>query len=203
MNSRMNRLLAAFLILAGSAIYAQEDSTSVAREFLDRFTMPVLQGGYIDHVTDEIEDGMFVQTSVEYKANNGLFLRVNFDAFDSKYDLQLAEGNIKNNISFSEFLYGGGYRIFEGKNILYASLQTGERSFDYPLIAVNEGFAQVEFIETGVKVNRYSLGFEHELEEFLYFTFEVFGNQVLDQDYFWTENQWAWGANIGLSVLLL
>lgn len=86
--------MAAFLILAGSAIYAQEDSTSVARDFLDRFTMPVLQGGYIDHVTDEIE-------------------------------------------------------------------------------------------------------------EFLYFTFEVFGNHVLDQDYFWTENQWAWGANIGLSALLL
>ena len=42
-----------------------------------------------------------------------------------------------------------------------------------------------------------------EIEELLYFTFEVFGNHVLDQDYFWTENQWAWGANIGLSALLL
>lgn len=203
MHRQMNKILVALLALVTSVANAQEDDQSGAREFLDRFTMPVLQVGYIDHATEEIADGIFVQTSVEYKANNGLFLRVNFDGFDSEYDVDLEQGNVKNNIGFSEFLYGAGYRVLKGKNVFYTSVQTGERSFDFPSVEVIDGSAFVEFAETGVNVNRYSIGYEYELEEFLYFTFEVFGNQVLDKEYFWTEKQWAWGANIGLSALLL
>ena len=81
------------LFLTPFFISAQEDSE--ANDDLERTFMPSVQMGYVHHGTSELDGGLMIQTSVEYRDISNFVFRLNYDAFNSNMNLAYPHSNMR------------------------------------------------------------------------------------------------------------
>ncbi|MEO0895357.1 MAG: hypothetical protein AAFY71_02980 [Bacteroidota bacterium] len=171
----------------------------------DRFFMPSIQMGYIHHLPDELSGGLLVQTSLEYKTRRGFFFRLNYDDFDSNFELrnpQSALGVIQGNVSFTEFLGGIGYRASLKKHHFLIVLQTGRRLYSSPILTEQGNDLILELESSGINVNRYTFGYEYEIEPRVFLVLEGFASHARQAKDFWEERRGALGFTLGITATI-
>lgn len=195
----MKKFLLVLLFLPLIA-FAQD---SGGEEIGNRIYMPSLQIGYINNNSDQLGGGLFIQTSIEYKTKTGLFFRANYDDFDTDYTV-LNQGSqissLSGKVSFSEFIGGLGYRITSNKHNFLMSAQAGGRFYDYPVLRSQGEDFGLQLDSREVWIGRYTVGYEYEIEERAYLTFELFASHSLRSIDYWASKPWASGFTIGITT---
>lgn len=166
--------------------------------------MPSIQMGYIHNQTDQLLGGLFIQTSLEYRTSKGFFFRINYDDYDSDYEINSFDPVRvqKGKIPFNELIGGGGYRLTRNKHNLALTIQSGVRFYGFPRLRVEGTDLILEFDNRSITVNRYTLGYEYEIEPHAFLTLEFFGSHTWVKKDFWTDNAWATGVTLGITATI-
>lgn len=193
-----------FLFLGIKSSEAQEKDTL---KFVDRIFMPSIQMGYIHHLSNELSGGLFIQTSLEYQSPINLFVRINYDDFDTNYQLdnfdpQNSVNVIQGQASFSELIGGVGYRQKIKKSYILTAVQAGARFYGFPFADEENGVATIGLQGKNIPVLRYSLGYEYEVIPRVFIVVESFAGHVLQKRDYWRDTQWAFGVTLGITATL-
>ncbi len=189
--------LLVFMVMTSLIVFGQDKEED---KITNRIFMPSIQMGVINHLSDEITEGLFIQTSVEYQTPKGIFFRINYDDFDSDYQLDNPQSSIdflKGKVSFSEFIGGVGYRKTIKKHNIIVAIQSGFRFYGYPIVQEQDNNLSIELDNRNTLINRYTIGYEYEIDTRAFLTIELFGSNVLERDDYWADNAWARGGYIG------
>ncbi len=175
-------------------------------EDLQRTFMPAIQMGYVQHATSELSGGLMIQTSVEYRDISNFVFRINYDDFNSNMDVSYPiddDLSFTGSTTFSELIFGVGYRLEMKKHNLTAYVQPGYRFYGYPIFLQNGNELSLDFDSREVGLVRYSLGYEFALGPKLFLTLEAVLSHTTQAIDFWADNPWAYGATLGISAPLL
>ena len=200
----MNIIRAVFIIAWWLSSYSSTGQDTKDK-LSNRIFMPSIQMGYINNHSDLLSGGLFVQTSIEYQTRSGVFFRLNFDDFDSDYELidgLNASGVLRGKVSFSELIGGIGYRYSKKKHNILLSMQTGGRYYGHPVIESQGNNISLQFENRDVMINRYTLGYEYEVDKRAFLTLELFGSHVFEKQDYWTEDIWSSGFTIGITTTI-
>lgn len=169
----------------------------------ERLFMPALQMGIIDHNSDNISSGMMIQTSLDYRTKKGLLLRINYDDFSGRLHLKFPNNQTyRSRIPLSEFIGGIGYRLTKNRSNFFLIVQSGIRLYEQPIIQNTDGNFSIEQKAQTIGTMRYTLGFEYEIFESVFFNTELFiGHFYNDQD-FWSNQKPYYGITAGVSARL-
>lgn len=171
----------------------------------NRFFMPSLQVGYLNNHSDQLGGGVFIQTSLEYQTPKGIFFRINYDDYDSRYDLsddQNSSQTQRGSVSFSELLGGIGYRQRLKKRNVMLAVQTGFRFYGFPLLTIQDNNFILEVDGRNILVNRYTLGYEYEIDTRTFLNLELFGSHTWEKKDYWSKGEWATGITIGITTTI-
>ena len=200
----MPRLITTLLfLLMCSQISFGQDTTE--EKTSDRIFMPSIQIGYLNNRTDQLSGGVFIQTSIEYQSPKGLFFRINYDDYDSDYDLsetQSALGAIKGRVAFTEILGGLGFRRTKEKHNVLIAIQSGIRLYSFPLLSFEDNNILLELDNRNILINRYTLGYEYEIDTKAFLSLELFTSHVLEKQDYWEENALAIGFTVGITATI-
>jgi len=192
------------MLLTGASAFAQVESEE-EENIAHRFFMPAIQMGYMHHQANALSGGLFIQTSLEYKTRKGWFLRMNYDDFSTGYELTSTEepaGSITGKIPMSELIGGFGYRKTWEKHHLFLATQSGIRFYGSPTLNIENNTTSLVVENRTAPVNRYTLGYEYEIDTRAYLTFEIFGSHLWEKKDFWEDDGWSMGATLGISANL-
>lgn len=169
----------------------------------ERFFMPALQIGYINHNSDMISSGLMIQTSLDYRTKQGLMFRINYDDFSGRVNLNYAGNQTYSaRIPISEFKGGMGYRLTRQRSNYFLIIQSGIRFYENPIINnVNDNLIIEQKGET-IGTMRYTLGYEYEIYESIYINSELFTGHFYRSKDFWTHQRPYWGITFGISARL-
>jgi len=189
------------LLFVANEVNGQTDSTEISD--LERTFMPTVQMGYVHHGTSQLSGGLMTQTSLEYRDISNFVFRINYDAFNSnmKVDYPLdATTTYTGRTTFSDLIIGAGYRFRFGKEYVTNYLQGGVKFYGFPIFNVEDATINFDMNSRRVGLIRYSLGYEYEINSKLFLTFEAHTGYVVKPVDFWEDNQWSFGATIGMSA---
>ena len=168
--------------------------------------MPNIQMGYINHLTEELSNGLMTQTSIEYRDISNFIFRINYDAFSTNMNLKYP---INSNVSFtgkttfSDLIIGIGYRKQIEKHNITGYVQPGLRFYGYPVFtSSNSNQINLDYKSRNIGLMRYSIGYEYDLAPKLFLSIEGLISHTFKAQDFWSNNQWLYGATIGISAPL-
>ncbi len=171
----------------------------------NRIFMPSIQMGYIHNLASELSGGLFIQTSIEYQTSKGIFFRINYDDFDSDYELlgfSNSSGSLSGKVSFAEFIGGIGYRQTKNKHSILVGVQAGARFYGYPFLTIEGNNTSLELDNRQAPINRYTVGYEFEIDTRAFLTLELLGSHVWKKQDYWEENVWSTGFTIGITTTI-
>ncbi len=171
----------------------------------DRTFMPAIQMGYVEQGTDLLSGGLMIQTSIEYRHKSNFVLRVNYDDFNSKMEVEYPVNpdlTFSGRNSFFELIGGIGYRDRDGKHNLTGYIQGGIRNYGYPIFSADSVQVNLDYDNRTIGIMRYTLGYEFALAPKLFLTLEALVSHTLESKDFWTNNRWSYGATLGISTPL-
>ena len=175
------------------------------KQISDRVFTPSIQLGYIRNYSDELSGGVFIQTSIEYQTRAGIFFRINYDDFDADYDFTQSRnstGTLSGKVSFSELIGGLGYRQIFNKHNLLLTVQPGIRFYAYPLLNIEGENVALSSENRNVLINRYTLGYEFQIDRKAFLAVEFFAGHVWEARDFWTDNRWSTGFTVGITTTI-
>lgn len=165
--------------------------------------MPALQLGYINHNSNLISSGLVIQTSLEYRAKSNFLFRINYDDFSGRINVNDANNNhYIAKVPLSELISGIGYRLKANRHNYFVIIQSGIRFYELPTIENLNG--TIEINQTGelIAPMRYTIGYEYEFMEKVFFNVEGFmGHFVKTKDY-WTNDKPFYGFTMGISTTI-
>lgn len=169
----------------------------------ERFFIPALQIGYINHNSESISAGLIVQTSLEYRTKRNLLLRLNYDDFSGRLNLRTADNqSYSARIPTSELIGGLGYRITKDRHNYFLLAQTGIRFYENPTVRNENGAIAIEQVGSTIGSMRYTLGYEYELFDQVFLNSEVFLGHFLREKDFWLNSNPFFGITVGISARL-
>lgn len=190
------------LIVLVSTIYnplfAQEKTPESIAE---RFFMPAIQIGFINHNSDNLTSGMIIQTSLEYRTKKNVFFRLNYDDFSGRINLDIQNNQTYNaRIPISEIIGGIGYRLNHKRHNYFVLAQTGIRFYENPIIQSNIGNLIITQKGSTIYSARYTCGYEFEIFESVFLNSELFVGHFLKIKDFWSNSRPFYGITVGLSA---
>jgi len=195
-------ILLILLILTSNLSEAQE---AEEEKISNRIFMPSIQMGYINNHSELLSGGLFIQTSIEYQTPKRIFFRINYDDFDSDYelrDIQNSSGILGGKVSFSELIGGVGYRYTKKKHNVLIAAQTGYRFYGHPVISTEQNTISIKSENRNIIINRYTLGYEFEVDKRAFLTLELFNSHVFEKRDYWADDTWATGFTIGITTTI-
>lgn len=169
----------------------------------ERFFMPSLQMGYINHNAAQVSAGLLIQTSLEYRTRKGLLFRINYDDFSGRVSLQTGPGQTYNaRIPLTEFIGGLGYRMTRGRHNLFGIMQSGFRFYERPVIENQNGNLHITQKGSIIHPLRCTAGYEYELFDSVFMNLELLAGSFLKGKDYWQTRPLYWGATLGIAARL-
>jgi hypothetical protein len=188
------------LILISTAANAQVKTPD---KIADRFFMPALQMGYINHNSENITSGLIIQTSLDYRTKRGLLIRINYDDFSGRLNMKYANNQTYSaRIPISEFIGGLGYRLTRKRSNYFLVIQSGIRFYENPVIENLNGNLNIEQKDATIGTLRYTFGYEYELFENIFLNSEIFAGHFYEYKDFWDNEKPYFGITMGISARL-
>lgn len=201
---KINFLTCFLLIVWCSTAQGQTDSTN---DFWSRIFLPSIDVGYQVPNSDLIGGSLRIGTSIEYRLrnNNDFFIRLNYDTYGAKYQLDNnnnTTNNIEGTAQFQDILFGPGYRLGDNTFRIMFSAMAGSKLYDVPVASVNG--QQVTIISESKSIFTTMLlsTMEYYLDEKSALTFSIYQNQVWRKVDFWEDGGSAVGFSIGFITSL-
>ena len=180
--------------------FGQEENDTL--NDLERTFMPQFQLGYVLHETQDLNNGLMTQTSMEYRDITNLVFRVNYDVFNSSMNLDYPLNDttqFTGKTTFSELIGGIGYRLPMDKHHLTGYVQSGLRFYGYPEFNLDNNQVSIDFDRRSLGVMRYTLGYEYALAPKLFLSAEFLLSHVFEAKDFWSNSIWTYGLTFGLT----
>jgi hypothetical protein len=170
---------------------------------IERFFMPALQMGYINHNSNNISAGLIIQTSLDYRTKKNLIIRLNYDDFSGRLNATKSINETYNGrIPISELIGGFGYRLNKKKHNFFAIIQTGIRFYENPTIQNNSGIINIKQEASTIGSLRYTTGYEYEIFENVFLNTELFIGHFLKEKDYWRNTKPYFGITAGISARL-
>lgn len=182
------------------ALFGQTSTDSL--NDLERTFMPQFQLGYVFNETQNLSGGLMTQTSIEYRDVSNFVLRINYDVFNTSMNLEYPLNDstrFAGKTTFSDFIGGIGYRVPMKRHNLTGYVQSGVRTYGYPIFTLENNQVSIDFGRKNLGVMRYTLGYEFELTSKLFLSLEFFSSHVFRAQDFWNDNIWAYGITFGIT----
>ncbi len=205
LNQKTNNLLrvVVFIILISSSLFTANAQVKTPDIIAERFFMPALQMGYINHNSENISSGLIIQTSLDYRTKRGLLFRINYDDFSGRLNLKYANNQTYSaRIPISEFIGGLGYRLTRQRSNYFLIIQSGIRFYENPVIENLNGNLSIEQKDETIGTIRYTLGYEYELFENVFLNSEIFTGHFYTNKDFWENKKPYLGITLGVSARL-
>ncbi len=192
-----------FTILLSCSFFTANAQEETPDKIAERFFMPVLQMGNINHNSKNISPGLLSQTSLDYRTKNGLLFRINYDNFRGTLNLKYPNNQTYiGKTPITELIGGLGYRLTRQRGNYFIIVQSGVRFYEKPIIENTNGKLTIEQKEETIGIMRYTLGYEYEVFERVFLNSEIFvGNLYTTKDY-WTNERPYFGITLGISSRL-
>ena len=197
--------IALLSLMLGSSYFLKAQHQNDTISDWDRTFMPALQMGYVGHGTSQLSGGLMIQTSIEYRHKSNFVIRINYDDFDSKMNIEYPlnpDLTFTGRMSFFELIGGIGYRDRDGKHNFTGYIEGGMRNYGYPVITQDSVQANLDFDSRNIGIMRYTLGYEFALAPELFLTLEALVSHTLKSKDFWEDNRWSYGFTLGISAPL-
>lgn len=190
-------------LLFSCSVFVANAQVKPSSEIAQRFFVPAVQMGYINHNSDNISDGIMIQTSVEYRAKKHLLFRGNYDYFRGRLNLNTnINQTYSAKIPLSELIGGVGYRFNEKRHNLFLVAQTGIRFYENPSVETNNGNLNIDQKDKTVGTMRYTLGYEYEVFNSVFLNSEIFVGHLYQNKDFWQNSKPFYGITFGVSSKL-
>lgn len=191
-----------FVIFSNSILYLKAQNKT-PDNIAERFFMPALQMGYINHNAENISEGLIIQTSLEYRTKYNLLFRINYDDFSGRLNLNTGNNQIYNaKIPMSEFIGGFGYRLTQKRHNYFLIAQTGIRFYENPVIENFNGNLNIKQAGKIIGTARYTFGYEYEVFNNVFLNSEIFIGHFLKEKDFWSNKNLHYGITMGISARL-
>lgn len=192
-------LTAISLPFVGLAQGGVTEHDPIEESLRDRLFMPSIQMGFMEHNVSNLDAGLIIQTALEYRTKHGLIVRVNYDDFGGRLDIERYSAKIP----LVEALGGLGYRYTHKKHNVFVLVQTGLRFYEVPRIEeLEDGSIAVRQDDRSLMPMRYTLGYEFEFEPGLYLNVEAFTGHFIEPRDYWTNDRPFYGMTFGISASL-
>ena len=192
-----------FHIVLFSQILQTKAQVKTPEKIAERFFIPALQMGYINHNSKNITAGLIIQTSLEYRTKKKILFRLNYDDFSGRLNLQTNSNQTYNaRIPISELIGGLGYRHTIKRNNFFLVVESGVRFYENPVIENLNGNLNIEQKGTIIGTARYTFGYEYELFDNVFFNSEAFIGHFIKEKDFWSNAKPFYGVTIGISARL-
>lgn len=200
-NSFIKIVLAVLLI--GSSFFTANAQVKTPDKITERFFMPALQMGYINHNSKNISAGLIIQTSLEYRTKKHLLFRANYDDFSGRLNLTYPNNQTYNaRIPISEVIGGIGYRLTKNRGNYFLIVQSGFRFYENPIIKNENGNLNIKQKDAITGTIRYTLGYEYELFDNIFLNSEIFAGHFYANKDFWSNTKPYLGITLGVSARL-
>lgn len=195
--------IALCILMVGMAVCRVEAQVKSPDNFAERFFIPSIQMGYINHNSGSISAGLIIQTSLEYRTRRNWLFRLNYDDFSGR--LRLRNDNNQTysaRIPISELIGGVGYRLTQKRHNFFLVVQPGIRFYENPVVDTLQGNISIDQKGATVGTIRYTLGYEYELFENVFLNSEVFLGHFMREKDFWSNAGPYYGITVGISARL-
>lgn len=204
-NKKTNSVLKSLLSIIFSivSLFSANGQNKTPDKIAERFFMPALQMGYINHNSDNITSGLIIQTSLDYRTKKGLLFRINYDDFSGKLNLKYSNNSTYiGRIPISEFIGGIGYRLTKKRSNYFLIVQSGIRLYENPIIENANGNLNIDQKGATIGTTRYTFGHEYELFENIFLNSEIFAGHFYSKKDFWNNEAPHFGITLGISARL-
>ncbi|MFM6983908.1 MAG: hypothetical protein ACKOXF_07235 [Chitinophagaceae bacterium] len=192
-----------FTLLIFSSHFDAEAQVKPSSEIAQRFFVPAIQMGYINHNSDNMSDGIMIQTSMEYRTRKNLLFRGNYDYFRGRLNvITNSNQTYSAKIPLSELIGGIGYRVTKKRHNLFLVAQTGIRFYEEPVIENFNGNLNIDQKDETIGTFRYTLGYEYEVFNSVFLNTEIFTGHLYDSKDFWENTKPFYGITFGISSKL-
>lgn len=190
-------------ILIVCSVFVTEAQVKPSSELAQRFFVPAIQMGYINHNSDNISSGILIQTSLEYRTKKNLLFRGNYDYFRGRLNLNTnINQTYSAKIPMSELIGGIGYRLTNKRHNLFLVAQTGFRFYENPVIENIHGSLNIDQKDETIGTVRYTLGYEYEIFNSVYLNTEIFTGHLYGSKDFWANTKPFYGITFGVASKL-
>lgn len=202
------RFLAIIFYLISYLSMAQSKTDKILTYLGERVFSPSLEIGYINHGSSNINGSLMFKSSTEYRFQNNsdFFLRLNYDSYNSKYEIHSPQqlGNIlKGSVNFSDLILGPGYRHGSQKNRFFVLTQSGIKFFSYPQALQNSNIIEINLERKRTFTGRITTGYEYYINDKSALTIEGFFGHTFNERYFWQDSRSAYGISLGFVTSIL
>ena len=182
------------------SVYMANAQVQATSDIAQRFFVPAIQMGYINHNSDNISGGILIQTSMEYRTKKNLLFRGNYDYFRGRLSINTnINQTYSAKIPLSELIGGIGYRVTEKRHNLFFMAQSGIRFYENPSIEINNGNLNIDQKDETVGTMRYTLGYEYEVFNKVFLNSEIFAGHLYTNKDFWQNSKPFYGITFGVS----
>lgn len=191
------------ILLIFSACFIAGAQVKPSGEIAQRFFVPAIQMGYINHNSDNISSGIMIQTSAEYRTKKHLLFRGNYDYFRGRLNINTnINQTYSAKIPLSELIGGVGYRVAIKRHHLFMVAQTGIRFYENPIVETNNGNLHIDQKDATVGTMRYTLGYEYEIFNSVFLNAELLAGHLYKNKDFWQNSKPYYGITFGVSSKL-
>lgn len=192
-----------FTTLFNSSLFTAHAQVKTPDKIAERFFMPGLQMGYINHNSESISSGLIIQTSLDYRTKRGLLFRINYDDFSGRLTLKYTNNQTYSaRIPISELIGGLGYRLTRQRSNYFLIIQSGIRFYENPIIQNIMGDLSILQKGESIGTMRYTLGYEYEIFENIFLNSEFFTGHFYTGKDFWKNDKPFLGITLGISARL-
>lgn len=202
MTNTLQSVVLSVIIIIGS-LFSANAQVDTPDKIAERFFMPALQMGYINHNSEIISSGLIIQTSLEYRTTQGIIFRINYDDFSGRLNLNYANNQTYSaRIPISEFIGGLGYRLIRKRNNYFLIAESGLRFYENPVIINVNGNLNIDQKNATIGTLRYTFGYEFELFKNIFLNSEIFAGHFYSSKDFWSNKKLSFGMTLGISARL-
>jgi hypothetical protein len=192
-----------FISLISSTYFTAHGQIKTPNKIAERFFMPALQMGYINHNSESISSGLIIQTSLDYRTKRGIMVRLNYDDFSGRLNLNYSNNQkYSAKIPISEFIGGAGFRLTKHRSNYFLVIQSGIRFYENPIIQNFNGNLNIEQEDARIGTMRYTFGYEYEIFENIFLNSEIFLGHFYHKKDFWNNKKLHYGITLGISARL-
>ena len=201
---KINFLTCFLLFLWCKTAQGQTDSLS---NFWTQIFLPSIDVGYQVPNSNLIGGSFRIATSIEYRIrnNNDFFIRLNYDTYGAKYQLDNnnnTTNNIEGTAQFQDILFGPGYRLGDNIFRIMFSVMAGTKIYDVPVASVNGQQLIIKSISKSIFTTMLLSTAEYYIDEKSALTFSIYQNRVWRKVDFWEDGGSAIGFSIGFITSL-
>jgi hypothetical protein len=195
------------LLLLGLSTAAQDHIDQASNNFWSRIFLPSIDVGYQFTNSDLIGGAFRIGTSIEYRIrnNNDFFVRLNYDTYGSKYQLDNnnnTTNNIEGTAQFQDIIFGPGYRLGDKTFRIMFSVMAGTKLYEVPVASLNGQQVTIESLSKSIFTTLLLSTAEYYIDEKSALTFSIYQNQVWRKVDFWENGGSAIGFSIGFITSL-